>query len=97
MAVGLFRRRNRPEPGTTPEDLTTADEAELVTLSAGRDRFVADAAAARCQAEGIPVRVLDGDGGLAGGGGLFGHPVTEHRLLVRASDRDRVEQILSNH
>lgn len=50
---------------------------------------------ARCEAEGIPVRLLDGDGGLHGAIGM-GFTVTQHRILVRAEDRDRVEEILRN-
>ncbi len=93
--MGLFRRRDRTAPGTVPDVERQKERPELVELPAGRDRTSAAMVVARCEAEGIPARLIDGDGGLQGAMGL-GFTVAEHRILMRAEDRDRVEQILAN-
>lgn len=94
--MGLFRRRrDRTAPGTVPEAEPPKERPQLVELPAGRDRTSAAMVVARCEAEGIPVRLIDGDGGLQGAIGM-GYTVSQHRILVRAEDRDRVEQILGN-
>lgn len=94
--MGLFRRRrDRTTPDTVPEPPQDTEQPELVELRAGRDRTSAAMVVARCDAEGIPARLIDGDGGLQGAIGM-GFTVTQHRILVRADDRDRVEDILRN-
>ena len=76
--MGLFRRKRRQS------------QPELVELPVGYDRTFASIIAARCEAENIPVQLLTMDNhGLVPGPALLG----EHRLLIRASDRERVEQI----
>lgn len=93
--MGLFRRRDRTVPGTVPEAPRATEPPELVELRVGRDRTSAAMVVARCEAEAIPVRLLEGDGGLHGAIGMS-YATTEHRILVRADDRERVEEILRN-
>lgn len=94
--MGLFRRRrDRTVPGTVPEPPGDTERPELVELKVGRDRTSAAMVVARCEAEGIPVRLLEGDGGFHGALGIS-YVTTEHRILIRADDLERVGDILRN-
>lgn len=79
--MGIFRRRTgdeRPAP-------------QLVEIQVGFDRTAASMIVARCEAEGIPVRLLTmDDNGLTPGFSAL----VEHRLLVRAEDRELVSAII---
>lgn len=94
--MGLFRRRrDRTEPGTVPDAPRSEEPPELVEFPVGRDRTSAAMVVARCEAEGIPARLIDGDGGMPGAIGM-GYTIAEHRVLIRSDDRERVEDILRN-
>lgn len=96
VVVGLTRiGRDHTVPGTIPASQPAGERPEIVELWVGRDRTSAAMVVARCEAEGIPVRIIDGDGGLHGAIGMVS-PVNEHRILIRADDRDRVEEFLRN-
>ncbi len=80
--MGIFRRGGRAK---------TNDDAELVDLPVGYDRTAAFMIVARCEAEGIPIRLLTMDeNGLAPGIAAL----AEHRVLVREEDRERVDAII---
>ncbi len=80
--MGIFRRRRHPDDQVTPE---------LVDLPVGFDRTVASMIVARCEAEGIPIRLLTmDDNGLTPGYAAL----VEHRVLIRESDRERVDSII---
>ena len=83
--MGIFRRRSRTEDQATPE---------LVDVPVGFDRTAASMIVARCEAEGIPIRLLTmDDNGL-----IPGLPaLVEHRVLIRKADRERVEAIIRRH
>ncbi len=80
--MGIFRRRR--------DDAATPQPPELVEIEVGFDRFAAGTITARCEAEGIPVRLLtmDEHGNVPGALALF-----PHRILCRAADEDRVRTI----
>jgi hypothetical protein len=79
--VGIFRRRRASER-TTPD---------LVDLPVGFDRTAASMVVARCEAEGIPIRLLTmDDNGLTPGFAAL----IQHRVLIREQDRERVDAII---
>lgn len=76
--MGIFRRDRAEEP-------------ELIDLPVGFDRTAASLIVARCEAEGIPIRLLTmDDNGLTPGFAAL----TEHRVLFRDQDRERVTAII---
>lgn len=80
--MGMFRRRHRTDDQHEPD---------LVELPVGYDRTAASMIVARCEAEGIPVRLLTmDDNGLSPGIAAL----AEHRVIVRLADRDRVQTIV---
>ena len=80
--MALFRKRSRTDDPQEPE---------LVEVPVGYDRTAAGMIVARCEAEGIPVRLLTmDDNGLSPGIAAL----AEHRILIRLADRDRVQTIL---
>lgn len=81
--MAMLRRRRR----TDGHHL----EPELVEVAVGYDRLAASMVVARCEAEGIPVRLLTmDDNGLSPGIAAL----AEHRVLIRRTDRDRVRAIV---
>lgn len=68
-----------------------AQEPELVQVPVGFDRTTASVIVARCEAAGIPIRLLTmDDHGLTPGSAAL----AEHRVLVREDDRSAVEAII---
>lgn len=63
----------------------------MIELPVGYDRTVASMIVARCEAEEIPVKLLTMDeNGLAPGIAAL----AEHRVLIRETDRERVDSII---
>ena len=80
--MGIFRER---------ADARTKQHPELVELTVGYDRTAAFMIVARCEAEEIPIKLLTmDDNGLAPGIVAL----AQHRVLVRETDRERVESII---
>ena len=80
VPVGILRRlRDR------------GGEPALVQLPVGFDRTAASLVVARCEAEGIPIRLLTmDDNGLTPGFAAL----IEHQVLIREDDRERVTAII---
>ena len=80
--MGIFRRRDRADDEQGPK---------LIELPVGYDRTAASMIVARCEAEQIAIRLLTMDeNGLAPGIAAL----AEHRVLIRDTDRERVESII---
>ena len=79
--MGWFRLKNeRPA------------SADLVAVPVGYERTAATLITARCEAAGIPIRLLTMDDNGQEPGILA---LTEHRLLVRRSDLERVSILVT--
>lgn len=80
--MGIFRRRDGARAKVSPK---------LIELTVGYDRTAAFMIVARCEAEEIPIKLLTMDeNGLAPGIAAL----AEHRVLIRETDRERVDSII---